>query len=186
MNQTLYSIFSTLPFALCLFWWIILLLRRGTVSSPAHRYLSIFALACMLLYFCHAAFFNGEETPVLRVLYFVCNLSVYPIFWLYVRSLTEPELPKIGAWWVMVPGPVASHDGFYGQGAYDGVPILRKLGVLCVEMEAYALYLNAALTGKHALAICTISDHTLTGESLSAEERQNSFIDMIRLGLSIA
>ncbi len=107
MNQTLYSIFSSLPFALCLFWWIILLLRRGTVSSPAHRYLSIFALACMLLYFCHAAFFNGEEIPVLRVLYFVCNLSVYPIFWLYVRSLTEPELPKIGAWWVMVPGPVA-------------------------------------------------------------------------------
>ena len=107
MNQTLYSIFSSLPFALCLFWWIILLPRRGTVSSPAHRYLSIFALACMLLYFCHAAFFTGEETPVLRVLYFVCNLSVYPIFWLYVRSLTEPELPKIGAWWVMVPGPVA-------------------------------------------------------------------------------
>ena len=107
MNATLYSIFSSLPFCICLGWWVILLLRRGTVSSPAHRYLSIFALACMLLYFCHAAFFNGEETPALRVLYFMCNLSVYPLFWLYIRALTEPELPKIGAWWVMVPGPVA-------------------------------------------------------------------------------
>ena len=53
-------------------------------------------------------------------------------------------------------------------------------------MEASALYMNAAVTGKKALAICTISDHTLTGESLSAEERQESFRDMILLGLEIA
>ena len=53
-------------------------------------------------------------------------------------------------------------------------------------MEAAALYMNAAITGKSALSICTISDHLLTGESLPAEERQNSFLDMIRLGLEIA
>jgi len=48
------------------------------------------------------------------------------------------------------------------------------------------LYLNAALTGKDALAICTISDSTLTGEGLSAEERERSFLDMMRLALEIA
>ena len=53
-------------------------------------------------------------------------------------------------------------------------------------MEAAALYMNAALTGKSALAICTISDHLITGEALPAEDRQNSFLDMIRLGLEIA
>ena len=58
--------------------------------------------------------------------------------------------------------------------------------MLAVEMEAAALYMNAAITGKSALSICTISDHLLTGESLPAEERQNSFLDMIRLGLEIA
>ena len=86
----------------------------------------------------------------------------------------------------MVPGPVASHDGFYGQGAYDGVPILRKLGVLCVEMEAAALYLNAARAGKNALALLTISDNPFTGEGLSAEDRQNTFTMMMKIALAIA
>ena len=81
-------------------------------------------------------------------------------------------------------GAVFTSEAFYGENTE--VLALRKQNVMAVEMEAAALYLNAALTGKAALAICTISDHTLTGESLSAEERQNSFLDMIRLGLEIA
>ncbi len=81
-------------------------------------------------------------------------------------------------------GALFTSEAFYGES--DDALALRKLGVLAVEMEAAALYLNAALTGKSALAICTISDHTITGESLPAEERQNSFLDMIRLGLEIA
>ena len=81
-------------------------------------------------------------------------------------------------------GPLFTSEAFYGEG--DDSAILRKLGVLAVEMEAAALYMNAALTGKSALAICTISDHLITGEALPAEDRQNSFLDMIRLGLEIA
>ena len=81
-------------------------------------------------------------------------------------------------------GAVFTSEAFYGEN--EEVNALHKQNVMAVEMEAAALYLNAALSGKHALAICTISDHTLTGESLSAEERQNSFLDMIRLGLEIA
>ena len=81
-------------------------------------------------------------------------------------------------------GPVFTSEAFYGES--EDTAALQKLGVLAVEMEASALYMNAALTGKSALTICTISDSTLTGESLTAEERQNNFTDMIRLGLSLA
>ena len=81
-------------------------------------------------------------------------------------------------------GPLYTSEAFYSEG--DSSRILQKLGVLAVEMEAAALYMNSAITGKSALSICTISDHLLTGESLPAEERQNSFLDMIRLGLEIA
>ena len=86
----------------------------------------------------------------------------------------------------MVPGPIASHDGFYSQGSYNSTPILQKLGVLCVEMEAYALYLNAAAAGKNALALLTISDSLVTGESLPAEERQTTFTRMMEIALEIA
>ena len=81
-------------------------------------------------------------------------------------------------------GAVFTSEAFYGEA--EDTKALRLQNVMAVEMEAAALYLNAALAGKRALTICTISDHTLTGESLSAEERQDSFEDMIRLGLAIA
>ena len=69
----------------------------------------------------------------------------------------------------VVPGPVFSSDCFYEQGGYETASAkLMKLGVLCVEMEAYALYLNAAAAGKNALALLTISDSIVTGEALPA------------------
>ena len=86
----------------------------------------------------------------------------------------------------MVPGPIASHDGFYSQGEYNSTPILQKLGVLCVEMESYALYLNAAAAGKKALALLTISDNPATGEGLTAQQRQETFTDMMKIALEIA
>ena len=81
-------------------------------------------------------------------------------------------------------GAVFTSEAFYGESA--DVAALRAQHVMAVEMEAAALYLNAALTGRKALTICTISDSAITGESLPAEERQSSFLDMIRLGLAIA
>ena len=59
------------------------------------------------------------------------------------------------------------------------------MGVLAVEMEASALYMNAAFLGKRALAMCTISDHILTGEEMSAEERQTTFTHMMEVALSL-
>ncbi|HIU90922.1 MAG TPA: purine-nucleoside phosphorylase [Candidatus Fimimonas merdipullorum] len=81
-------------------------------------------------------------------------------------------------------GNVLSSDTFYDDG--KGSAVWKKMGVLAVEMESAALYLNAARAGKKALCICTISDNLLTGEELSADDRQNSFREMMRLALEIA
>ena len=86
----------------------------------------------------------------------------------------------------IVPGPICSSDAFYAQGEYRATPILQKLGVLAVEMEAYALYLNAAAAGKNALTLLTISDSLVTGESLPAEDRQTTFTHMMEIALEIA
>ncbi len=88
-------------------------------------------------------------------------------------------------------GNLVSSDIFYNDDA--DLPDSRKvnalwakMGVLAVEMEAAALYCNAARYGKRALAICTISDQLVTGEFLSAEERQTGFTAMIKLALETA
>jgi len=87
----------------------------------------------------------------------------------------------------IVPGPIFSSDLFYEQCPGETCSqILMKLGVLCVEMEAAALYLNAAAAGKNALALLTISDSLVTGEALPAIDRQNTFTKMMEIALEIA
>jgi purine-nucleoside phosphorylase len=61
-----------------------------------------------------------------------------------------------------------------------------KMGVLCVEMEAAALYLNAAAGGANALALLTMSDHFITEGRLSAEDREKSTTNMIKIALEAA
>ena len=81
-------------------------------------------------------------------------------------------------------GNILSNDLFYD----DARATLewQKMGVLAVEMESAALYMNAARAGKNALCVCTISDNLVTGEACNAEERQNTFTDMMKLALEIA
>ena len=86
-------------------------------------------------------------------------------------------------------GNLLSSDTFYNDETLDELSALHawgKMGVLAVEMEAAALYMNAARLGKRALALCTVSDHLITGEATSAEQRQNSFTDMMELALKTA
>ena len=82
-------------------------------------------------------------------------------------------------------GNILSSDTFYSDDT-AATPAWMKMGVMAIEMEAAALYMNAARAGKRALAICTISDHLLTGEATSAEERQNSFTEMMKVALETA
>ena len=83
-------------------------------------------------------------------------------------------------------GNLLSSDVFYNEDAAETNPGWTKTGVLAVEMEAAALYMNAARAGKNALAICTVSDHLITGEVTTAEERQNTFTAMMETALETA
>ena len=83
-----------------------------------------------------------------------------------------------------VVGNLYSSDTFYDDSM--GLSKWQKMGVLAVEMEATALYMNAARAGKNALAICTISDNPFTGEATTSEERQLNFTKMMEIALEIA
>ena len=82
-------------------------------------------------------------------------------------------------------GNVLSSDIFYNDDKTVN-DRWKRMGILCVEMEAAALYLNAVRAGKKALCMLTISDHLYTGEELSAEDRQNSFHEMMEVALELA
>ncbi len=84
----------------------------------------------------------------------------------------------------MSVGNLVSTDNFY---AVDGRTMeWGKMGVLAVEMEAAALYCIAAHLGKRALALCSISDHLVTGEDLPPEDRQTTFTTMMEIALNTA
>ena len=82
-------------------------------------------------------------------------------------------------------GNLLSSDTFYDADE-DSLKKWAKAGSVAVEMEAAGLYLNAMHLKKRALAICTISDLPFSGESCSAEERQNTFTDMMKIALETA
>ena len=83
-------------------------------------------------------------------------------------------------------GNILSSDNFYYAEGGSTADKWKKLGVLAVEMEAAALYMNAAYAGKRALCLCTISDHLYRPEELSAEERQTGFKQMMEIALDTA
>mgnify|MGYP005782835579 FL=1 len=84
----------------------------------------------------------------------------------------------------MPVGNLLSSDTFYD--ASGSTLKWGEMGVLAVEMEAAGLYLTAAHLGKRALALCSISDSIVTGEELTAQERQTSFTTMMRIALETA
>lgn len=82
-------------------------------------------------------------------------------------------------------GNICSSDTFY-----DADPTVNEkwasMGIMAIEMEAAALYMNATKAKKRALAILTVSDSLVTGEATTAEERQNSFTQMMEVALNTA
>ena len=81
-------------------------------------------------------------------------------------------------------GNLLSSDVFYGDDG-EAWRSWQKMGVLAVEMEAAALYMNAARSGNEALCICTISDSLVHGTACSAEQRQTSFTNMMEIAFDI-
>ncbi len=98
-------------------------------------------------------------------------------------KLAVEESERIGARYKV--GSLLSSDSFYNADP-DAQMRWRDMGILGVEMEAAALYMNAARLGKRALAICTVSDHIITGEALDAKARETSFTEMMEIALNTA
>lgn len=99
-------------------------------------------------------------------------------FGLLERAVASARALELNA----LVGNVLSSDIFYNDdpAVNDG---WKKMNVLAVEMEAAALYMNAARLHKHALCIVTISDHLYRNESLSAQDRQTGFSQMMEMAL---
>lgn len=80
-------------------------------------------------------------------------------------------------------GNVVSSDVYYSDNPQTEK--WMKMGVLAVEMEASALYMNAARAGRRALVINTISDHVVTGECTTSEQRRSTFTQMMEVALTL-
>ena len=81
-------------------------------------------------------------------------------------------------------GNILSSDIFYDDNN-DSYLLWKKMGILAIEMEAAALYMNAARLGVKALCILTVSDNIITREETTAEERQTAFNKMMELSLDV-
>lgn len=102
-------------------------------------------------------------------------------FELFQKAVKEAEKRNIE----IKAGNVLSSDEFYSDD-FNDYKLWAKFGVLCVEMEAAGLYTVAAKYNVKALTILTISDSLVTGEKTTAQEREETFEDMIQIALSIA
>lgn len=109
MRQYLYELFCLLPFLVCLFWCIVLGadLKRSRKSG---RILWLFSIACALLYFCHSLSFSNHVTDVpvwSQCVYLICNLAVYPLFYIYICSMTRLEGPSKWLPMILLPALLA-------------------------------------------------------------------------------
>lgn len=111
------------------------------------------------------------------------NGTFAPICDFELMSRAVSECERLGARFHV--GNIVSTDTFYSADQTLNAQF-AGMGVLGAEMEAAALYMTAAYSKKRALAICTVSDHILTGEATTAAERETSFTQMMEVALKTA
>ena len=109
--------------------------------------------------------------------------TLAPVASYELLNLAVSEAEKMGIRYAV--GNILTSDIFYNDNP-AAAEKWRDMGVLGVEMETAGLYMTAARLGRRALAICTVSDHLFTGETLSAELRRSSFTDMMEIALNTA
>lgn len=99
----LHSIFSFLPFEVCLFWTICFAVQRHSSDGPK-RYFMAYIGACTVLYFCHGLFFTLGLSYEMECLWTLCSLSVYPLFYGYLCRLTRSGYGVQQLWPWLMPG----------------------------------------------------------------------------------
>ena len=94
----IYILITLLPLVVCLFWTLIICIDWHLQRSTAKLWLAVFSSAATLLYACHFIYFNHKYSalPASDTLYCIANLSVYPLFYLYIKQVTEP---RWSLWW---------------------------------------------------------------------------------------
>lgn len=113
----MYSLATALPFVVCLTWTIILGLKYRQ-NDRGRRALTLFGVMASLLYFCHYLHFNGLESTIAEGLYFLCNLSVYPLYTIYILCLTSKKVPSSANLLWFVPAVIVflvSVSGIIGE-----------------------------------------------------------------------
>jgi purine-nucleoside phosphorylase len=83
-------------------------------------------------------------------------------------------------------GKIHSSDVFYRENFEEFKAIRDNHGCMAVEMESFALFANAAILGKEASCLLTVSDSLVSGELTTSEERQNAFTNMMKIALELA
>lgn len=140
MYTSLYEFFTFLPFSVCLIWCATLGMNLKRNGRPG-LLLLIFALVCSCLYLCHTTHFSmtGNGTAQwAQWLYLGCNLAVYPLFYLYIKSLTGKEV--IGKWTptLLLPALVVIVIGAFTVRSESAFGIVRKVtAAIFIPQVAY-------------------------------------------------
>lgn len=137
MSEFLYILFSFLPFVVCLVWLAIYAAELRSAPKP-RKVLTIFSLACTVLYFCHAWFFMAEdwEYGLLDAIYLFCNLSVYPLFYCYLVVLTRDEPFKGRTFLLLLPALVFSTMAYFTGGSEEVLNVAKVVFALEVVLVA--------------------------------------------------
>lgn len=120
----LHALFSTLPTTVCLCWFVIFALCFHK-ADKAKRILTGFLGVCTILYLCHAYFFNDGEQSWVEGLWIMCSLSVYPIYFIYIKQLTSSESAIANSLLYLLPAPMVAM--YYWMGYYDEALITHKI-----------------------------------------------------------
>lgn len=139
MTEFLYLLFAFLPLTVCLVWLAVYVAEFRSSNRPK-RFLTLFALFCALLYFCHAWFFVGENSGfgVLDAVYIFCNLSVYPLYYGYIMILTKDRPARGMTVLLLLPALVLSVAVFLTGGSHATI-LLAKAG-FAIEVVLVALF----------------------------------------------
>ena len=132
------SLFSFIPFYVCLFWFITFITHYRK-SDTAKRILTWFLFTCVVLYLCHALYFTVGLSHPMECLWTLCSLSVYPLYYAYICCLVSRPNAPVKLFLILLPGAiVAAAKYFLPFDAVDGVrQILCAIQVFVVIFFGY-------------------------------------------------
>ena len=108
----LHSLAITTPFLVCLFWFALFLLHASK-GNQAQRFLCFFFATAAILYFCHLYYFSSRESLILEALWTICSLSVYPLYYEYLRRLTKGSSTPVHLVLMLIPGILVGLSKFF-------------------------------------------------------------------------